>query len=319
MKIPFREARLKPFIVGILKYSALITKLMPIAAGATGNARYCYAVWMRHLTYLSKYNGGKVPVNVAELGPGDSIGVGLAALLSGAESYVALDVIKYWDNNRNIRILDELLVLFRKREEIPDNSEFPILQPVPENFDFPALVITNEILKTSLDPERIAKIRSELLNPGNEGNTFIRYKIPWHDKGIIEPGTVDFILSHTVLQHIDGIENTYTAMQAWLKPSGFMAHLIDFKSMGFTKKWNAHWTLSDWEWRMLVGGRKFSINREPHSKHIELHNQNCFNILFLKIEHKANELKRNQLAKRFSSLSDDDLSTSGSYIICQKV
>ncbi len=318
MNFPFRESRLKPIVVGVLKYSPLITKWLPVSAGGTSNARYCYAVWMRHLHFLAKHSGGSIPLKVAELGPGDSIGVGLAALLSGVENYFALDVIKYWNNERNLRILDELTEMFRKREKIPGIDEFPLLQPHPEDFNFPSQVISDAILEQSLNPERVNRIREELMNPENEKNVFIHYKIPWYDTGIIVPESLDFIFSHTVLQHVDDIDNAYAAMSLWLKPGGFLSHLIDYKSMGFTTRWNGHWTFPDWEWRLMVGGRKFSINREPHSTHIRLFAKNYFNILFLRIENTKSTLARTRLAIKYRSLTDDDLNTSGAYLVAQK-
>src|SRR3990172_2590565 len=52
--------------------------------------RYCYAVWMRHLIKLHEHQFA-LPDTVVELGPGGSIGAGLAAILSGASTYTALD------------------------------------------------------------------------------------------------------------------------------------------------------------------------------------------------------------------------------------
>lgn len=319
MRIPFREALLKPIIVGTLKYSRLITNLLPIAAGATGNARYCYAVWMRHLSYLARYNEGAIPAKVTEIGPGDSFGVGLAALLSGSESYFALEAIKYWNSDRNLRILDELIELFLKREVIPGNDEFPLLQPIMENYAFPSDIITDTILQQSMVKHRIQKIREELKDPDNEENVLIRCKVPWHDKGIIKPESQDFIFSHVVIQHIEDIENTFSNMNYWLKPGGFVSHLIDYKSLGFTTRWNGHWTFSDWEWRRLVGGRKFSQNRLPHSAYVQLFEKYNFKIMFMKINNKKNTLTKNRLAPQYRSLCDDDLKTSESYIVAQKV
>ena len=56
--------------------------------GGTESARYCYSVWLRHLCLAQSADPRLgVPRVVAELGPGDSIGIGLAALLSGVEKY----------------------------------------------------------------------------------------------------------------------------------------------------------------------------------------------------------------------------------------
>ena len=57
--------------------------------GATPSARYCYAVWLRHLIHVRRCGLRGIPETVAELGPGGSIGCGLAALLSGCARYYA--------------------------------------------------------------------------------------------------------------------------------------------------------------------------------------------------------------------------------------
>src|SRR5438309_1847591 len=65
------------------------------STGGTGSARYCYSVWMKHLTTVQHRGfriGGSV---IAELGPGDTLGTGIAALLSGADRYIALDRVRY--------------------------------------------------------------------------------------------------------------------------------------------------------------------------------------------------------------------------------
>ena len=67
-------------------------------------ASYYYSVWLRHLVMLHKNGWKSIPSSVAELGPGQSIGTGIAALLSGASSYYALDVVKFASAAANIEI-----------------------------------------------------------------------------------------------------------------------------------------------------------------------------------------------------------------------
>ena len=49
-----------------------------------------------------------------------------------------------------------------------------------------------------------------------------------------------------------------------------MSHQIDFTSHGVTEKWNGHRAYSDLLWKIIVGKRKYLINREPVSTHIGL-------------------------------------------------
>src|SRR5262245_22309033 len=81
--------------------------------GGSVSAEYCYSVWLRHLVTAAECGLNSDPKTVAELGPGDSLGVGLAALLSGAERYYALDVVEHANAAHNIVVLDALVELFR--------------------------------------------------------------------------------------------------------------------------------------------------------------------------------------------------------------
>ena len=98
-------------------------------SGGSYSARYCYSVYLRHMV-MAHQKG--LPVNprvVAELGPGDSLGVGLMALLLGAEKYFALDVVEFSNSEKNIEVLDELILLLKNQEDIPGDIEFPRVTP----------------------------------------------------------------------------------------------------------------------------------------------------------------------------------------------
>ena len=101
------------------------------------SARYCYSVWLRHL--LALHQNGLAPKLevVAEVGPGDSIGTGLAALLSGAEFYVAVDFVRYANVSENLDVFEELLDLFERRAPLPDDEEFPDIYPKLRSCRFP--------------------------------------------------------------------------------------------------------------------------------------------------------------------------------------
>lgn len=289
----------------------------PSGTGGTIESRYCYSVWLRHLL---KWNHvyKTIPETVAELGPGDSLGIGLAALLSGCEHLFALDVIKYWDNDRNLRIFDELTSLFCNREKIPDNDEYPRIRPVPASFIFPSGILDNSLLDKSLSVARVDAIKREITDINNPDNSYIKYKIPWFDTGIIEADSIEFIFSQAVLECIDDLDHTYNAMHQWLKPGGLMSHTIDLKSH-LTKEWNGQWQFSDMEWNMVKGSKEYLFNRLPYSEYLNYQSTYGFETIILEKSRNENHLKREQLAEKFRNLSEDDITTSGVYILSRKL
>lgn len=167
---------LKGIATYILGLYRLYKRISRYTAGTT-SARYCYAVWLRHLAVAYQNNLSIEPEVIAELGPGDSLGVGLAALISGANRYYALDVVENVSNRRNIEIFDELVELFKGREKIPDKSEFPQIKPYLESHDFLNYAMTDERLNNALKPSRIESIKKLLsnFNRCDEGSMQISY------------------------------------------------------------------------------------------------------------------------------------------------
>jgi hypothetical protein len=275
--------------------------------GGTDSARYCYSVWLRHLV-LSHQNGlcTRPPSRVAELGPGDTIGIGLAALLCGSNYYYGLDALPLANLSRNAGVFEELIDLFRARAAIPGDDEFPGVKPKLRSYDFPGEML-------SLPNERsIERIRRSIAEPYNP-DSMIRYVAPWWNPNVIERGVIDMIFSQAVLEHVDDLESAYAAMRLWLAPGGWLSHQIDFRSHGTTTEWNGHWTCGDLTWLLLRGRRKFLINREPHSTHLRLLREAGFTVVSDEVIN-APAVDRRKLAPRFTSISDEDLTTSGAFI-----
>ena len=127
----------KQLIKGLATFIPGVSRYILKGTGGTGSARYCYSVWMRHLKMAKKSGLNPYPKIVAELGPGDSLGIGLSALVSGCEKYFALDIVEYSNIERNLMIFEELVSLFSKRTDIPENNEFPNVKPSLEDYSFP--------------------------------------------------------------------------------------------------------------------------------------------------------------------------------------
>ncbi len=285
--------------------------------GHAASARYCYSVWLRHLVNANAVGLQNVPETVAELGPGDSLGVGIAALLSGVHTYYALDVVTYEGVEQNLALLEEIAELFRARAPIPNDDDFASLKPALDSYAFPAFLNTAK-LDEALSGERIERIRHALNWAPVDGGPSIAYQVPWTDLSVIEPGVVDMVFSQAVLEHVDDLPETYQAMYAWLKPGGIMSHQIDFKSHGFAREWNGHWRYSDRSWRMLHGGRPWTINRAPVSAHVTEAEHAGMEVVNEQRVQRSSEIARSQLADSFATLSDADLGTAGVFLQARK-
>ena len=124
---------------------------------------------MRHLVADFESGLWTNPKSVAELGPGDSLGVGLAALVSGVEKYDAFDVVKHAQVKRNEATLDELVALFRQRAAIPGQDELPEVRPNLASYAFPSHILTETILAAALEESRLRRIRESVMRPNVPG------------------------------------------------------------------------------------------------------------------------------------------------------
>ena len=300
---------------GLVKAVIPIKKLrIPAQTGGTTESRYCYTTWLRHLILLNKFKKS-IPASVAELGPGDSFGTGIAALLCGCEKYIALDYFTYGSPERNVKIFDELVTLFNNRTSLPDDTEFPLLTPYLDNYDFPEYILTEDILAKSMAPERLAAIRKELAS-ASASNIFINYFIPWQADNI-KPATLDLVFSQAVLQYTD-LDLVYSSINKWLKPNGFMSHSIDLASLGSHSMWNGHWAYNTFEWKFFSIGKKMLINRAPLSCHKNLLVKYHFNLLHTLSYKKESGLRKEQLAKEYRQLSNEDVETHAAYMLAVK-
>lgn len=279
----------------------------------SSSARSCYSVWLRHLTLAVRNGLGGRPSVLAELGPGNSLGVGIAALLSGVDQYLALDVVPHTRADQNLPLLEELVKLYRARVPIPDAKEFPSVKPYLESYEFPESLLSMDRLDAALGDGRVERIRFSLMHPEHP-ESMIQYRAPWLDARILEPDSVDMILSQAVMEHVDDLEGAYGAMRHWLRPGGVVSHQIDFKCHGLATEWNGHWRYSDLAWKVIRGRRPFLLNREPASTHLRLLARTGFRVVDKKSFSMTSSLGRMDLARRFRGLSEDDLTTSGLFV-----
>lgn len=266
--------------------------------GGTGSEQYCYDVWLNHLTRLRANGWTSHPKVVAELGPGNSIGTGLAVLLSGSEKYFALDVVPYSQTERNLTVFEGITGLFHNRAR---NLEDVV--PAPQ-------------LQESLREERLHEIRDAITKVNfKTSGISIYYFVPWNSPEVIRQNSVDLIFSQSVLEHVSDISAVYAAMYQWLKPGGFMSHLIDFGSHGKSIDWNGYWMYPEYLWKLI--GKEY-INRQPLSRHLEELERHGFRMIGKTITRTTEGILRKHLAPRWKYLSDEDLTCSGAFLQFQK-
>jgi hypothetical protein len=300
----------KPVVKGALTF-------IPEGGGQTNSARYCYGVWLKHLVMLHESGLRTIPTTLAELGPGMSLGTGLAAMLCGVDHYYALDVVQHSSIEINLRIFDELVEMFQKRAPRPVKG-WPDYDAYLDASLFPSSILTDELLKRTLAPQRLARIRNAIVQGRSSGpEVTIQYMVPWADASVIRPGSVDVILSHAVLTEVADPEAAYRALHTWLKPGGLMTHQIGFVFHQFTGDWNGYWACPEPVWKIFRGRRPFVMNRLPCSVHVDMMERQGFRFL-CKLKQYQDGIRRSQLASLWKGLSDDDLNCSGLFVQATK-
>jgi hypothetical protein len=304
----------KYIALGLLTCVPGLHRLLRRGTGGSTSARYCYSVWMRHLVLNARANPTLQFRSVAELGPGDSIGIGLAALLSGADRYIALDALPHAKAARNLVVFDELVELFRTRAPIPGDDEFPGVLPRLEDYSFPVHLLSDARLEQTLAPQRLQRLRADIA--ALQGS--VSYLPKWYERGQIDEGSLDLIVSQAVLEHVDAMEGAYDAMFSWLSPGGFMSHQIDFKCHSTAEKWNGHLAYSELTWSLMRGSLPYFLNRRVLTEHLAAAKAVGFADIVVKRAERDDGLPVEALAPRFRAIAAAEIRTSGAFLQAAK-
>lgn len=310
---------LKQLSKGILSWIPGTDKLIMGRTGGTNSARYCYSVWFRHFLHANYHEEFGIPKIVAELGPGDSLGVGMAALISGANKYYAFDVINHAYDTKILEMFDELVELFNTRASIPDDVEFPNTYPRLKSYSFPSHILTEEVLATTLDPNRIKDIRSKL-SPPFSNDSPITFFVPWSSSQVPSSisGTVDFLISQAVLEYIEDLASTHVVIKNWMREGGIASHQVDFRSHDTSDNVQGHWLIGDISWWLLRGRRKYALSRYPHSSHVSEIRNAGFVVLADNAVLMKPAIDLTLVQKRFSTFPFSDYQTAHTCIVCKK-
>src|SRR5215210_7738272 len=317
---PKMDSRTLRLMLGGLKsYFPVLHAGYKGAVGQTTGA-YCYSVWMRHLLVITRAVPTFAPRTVVELGPGDSLGLGCAALLSGAEQYIGLDVVAHADPDHDLKVLDELVELFEHHAPIPDGRLFPQMQPKLSSYNFPSRLFTDDgTRRIRLERDRLKAIRAALVERHDVlyDNTPIGYLAPWGPRSL-DRQSADLVVTQAVLQDMcheparSELAGAFKAMSRWLRKGGVMSHQINFAFPG-SPVWNHHWRYSDAAWRLVRGNRPFFENRVPLSVYLQLCEENDCEVVSVK-RVEQDGLPRELVAPRFRDLPEEDFRTACAHI-----
>lgn len=294
---------------------------MECSTGAThrtldlaGSLRYIDGVFEDYLTYSGLGRADLQGKRILELGPGDSLGVALRFLATGAKEVVCLD--RFFSERNG----DQQLAIYRALRER--------LSP-PERDIYDAAVDLRA--GTAFDPSRLRYVYGIGIERARE---------------VIEKGSIDAIVSRAVLEHVYDPDASFASMDALLAPGGRMIHKIDLRDHGMFSDGGFHpltfLTVSDRIYDRLVRD-----SGKPNRRLIDYYRARMKDLRYeaeFFVTHavgRAEEILphvrerdfdrdaaalsgalpaaiRERLLPRFRSLSDRDLRVSGIFLIARK-
>ncbi len=289
-------------------------------------ARTYYSVWMRMLVAMhdAKVLDIKSIKTVGEIGPGDSLTVGLAAILSGANRYIALDLVPTAHNYDNLEIFEELVLLFKTKASIPNQEAEPKQRPYLESYDFPSHIFSNDDLERLLAPERLEKIRKAIRSftkneKDSQNEIQILLAAPWHTDVQLanHAGSIDLIITNAAMEHVADVPLTYKGAAQLLRQGGLISSAIDYKCHDTAGLWNGHWTYAPAVWKLVCGTTTYLINRWTHRMHKE-ELQKAFTIVIDTPFKRKSLLSPSNIANPFKKYPFEDFEISEGYIVAKK-
>lgn len=225
---------------------------------------------------------------VLEYGPGDVPGVALLMIGHGAEKVYCAD-------------------------------RFRMLTLSAKNVD------SVERLLTASGPAQRERMRGCFDRHGDPASGWARERIEY----IVEPrglsqleGVVDFAVSRAVLEHVNDLVATFEDVARALKPGGRSVHLVDLKSHGLHVNEPLDFlTWPEWLWKLMYSSKGVPNRLRPNSYReaiagTSLRMRSIRPIA--KLDHTEVARIRPRLARRFRSLSDEDLAWLGFWVALDK-
>lgn len=283
----------------------------------TAAAPYCYGVWMKHLVLLWEHGMRGIPSSVVELGPGASIGTGLAALLSGADRYVGIDAVAHATADANMSVFRDLCRLFERRAPRP-MAGFPPFDHCLDARLFPSHILPPRHLDATLAPERLNRLQQAVRALATASpHPSIRYHT-WRERRGPCDAQADLVFSHVVMNEVDDLDGVYARCARWARPGGWMSHQLDLSSLDTTPEWNGHRRYGELAWKIISGRRAYFVNREPLGTHLRIIERAGFEIVHVIRGRQVGGLSREDHAPRWRMFPDEDLFTRSAFVIARR-
>lgn len=249
---------------------------------------------------------------VLELGPGDNFGIPLAFLGDGAAQVTTIDRFFAWrDDRQQVEIYNAMFS--RMEGEARKRAEAALASTSPVEFDSGLLRVIE--------------------GTGVEGAA-----------EMLEHESYDLIVSRAVLEHVANVVDSFSAMDALLRPGGVMAHKIDFRDHGLFTNGGHHpltfLTVPDRVY-LWMGANSGLPNRHLANWYRDEMKRRGYEARFFATHVVGQEAEllphpaavpaqqveaarplideiRPRLRPRFRDLSDQDLATAGVFLVARK-
>ena len=245
--------------------------------GAMEEPAYAFNIFKKH---FKNYKNKKTNFVALELGPGDSLFSALTAHAFGSKSFYLIDTRNFAQND--IRYYKRLATyLINKGFNIPDLAGIKNLN------------------------DYLSLCNAQYYTSGL--NSF----------QLIEDGSIDFIYSQAVLEHIKKADflNTMIQLRRVIKPDGACSHTIDLQDHLGGSLNNLRFKESTWE-SDIISNAGFYTNRIRYNEMLNLFYKAGFKVKVIKVKKwKKLPLPKSKMSKQFKILSSKELCVSGFDVI----
>lgn len=273
-------------------------------------AAYGYRVWLKHAAMLHAA-GMEFPALVAEIGCGDSLAVGTAAVLSGVRAYDAYDVKRFADPKRDAGRVEAVASLVEARSPLPPGG-WPQVERLVRTPPFAGGVPAWP--HADVSRERVAAVRACLA--GN-GDGPIRYFAPWTPGDPVDR-SYDLMLSHSVLEYVRDLDGFVAKCAEMVAPGGWMSHQVDLASLGITERWNGHLAYGRLAWWAATGARPYRPARRLASEYVAALERHGFEIAWVLRCEDPTGVRQENLAPPFRDAAREDVSCRSLYIAARR-